>query len=124
MTERREIRSCQDLAWLAKQVGEYRIRHGTYPPGDIRSLAEFFQAKSLVIVNDQWGTSFQYEVTPDRQHYTLRSAGADRRFEELPTVIKHSLVNEDPKRDIVVDDGLFVQFPRVAIRVARPAAPN
>jgi len=122
MTARRQRRTCQDLAAVAKQLRTYRQSHGVFPRSDdVRQLQRALDLRLLL--NDAWSNPLRYRATADGQHYTLASAGADGRFDaEAPVSHRIELTN-DSARDIVVRDGIFVQFPRAAQRVIS-AAPN
>lgn len=60
---------------------------------------------------DEWGTPMRVEVTKDRFHYRLSSAGADRRFEPLAAFDGTKPAREeldDPNRDLILVDGELV----------------
>jgi hypothetical protein len=102
-------------------LADYRSDHGEYPEVGSRLAEGTIPGVyiSRVPTHDAWGTEFRVSWSADRRHFRIVSAGADRRFES-PGVIeagatwgRTSLVS-DPGRDIVFQDGVFLQAYRDA----------
>jgi hypothetical protein len=122
MSERKEIRSTQDLAWAARRLEAYRLSHNAFPL--VYGNEQLRQALGgNPILSDAWGVAFKYEVTGDGQHYRLSSAGSDRQFEILLPVPNRPTreVFRDFSRDIVVQDGDVLRFHECATYAARRA---
>ncbi len=120
-----EERTMKDLRAVATAIESYATDENHYPkvssysglkailsPTYIRDLPE----------KDGWGTPYRYSVSPDGQHYRLVSAGADHQFEggsdtiatfdekTRPPVLRSTSLD----RDIIYQDGGFVQAPAAA----------
>ena len=69
---------------------------------------------SKVPTHDPWGTEYRVGWSADRKHFRIVSAWADREFEKLGEVAPGAAwgtpsLATDPKRDIVFQDGVFLQ---------------
>lgn len=108
-----------------REVGDalngYRNDQGTFPNVGTRLVEGSIPGVyiSKVPTHDAWGTELRVDWSPDRRHFRIVSAGTDREFEKLGEVDPAaawgptSLVS-DPNRDIVFQDGVFLQWYRDA----------
>lgn len=116
--DRRKSRSTEEfMRRFATALEDFAVqRWGRYPAttaeADLRTLLSPTVFRKFPPLQDEWGTPLRVEVTKDRQHVRLVSAGADRRFETyapLDASVPPRKELDDPAGDIVFVDGEIVQ---------------
>lgn len=116
--DRKKSRNSQEFMRELAEILEMTasLRWGRYPAStaesDVRTLLSGPGSGEYPPLRDDWGTPLRIEVTKDRQHLRLISAGADRRFETYPPLdakVPTRKELDDPAGDIVFVDGEIVQ---------------
>jgi hypothetical protein len=114
-------RTLAEIRRVGDALAQYRSDHGRYPDVGNRlvegTIPGVYIAK--VPTHDSWGTAYSVSWSADRKHFRIVSAGADREFESLGEVDPAAAwgptsLATDPKRDIVFQDGVFLQAYRDA----------
>jgi hypothetical protein len=109
-------RALAEIRKVGDAIAQYRSDFGRFPDIGSRlvegSIPGVYIAK--VPTHDPWGTEYRVGWSADRKHFRIVSAGADRVFEPLGAVDPWaawgpSSLATDPKRDIVFQDGVFLQ---------------
>ena len=109
-----------DLRTVATAAEAYATDENKYPAvksyGDLKPILSPTYVRELP-EKDSWGTPYMYVVSADGQHYRFVSAGADKRFDwnaqqiEPWTENAESRVSESLDKDIIFQDGVFIQVP-------------
>jgi hypothetical protein len=114
-------RTLAEIRRVGDAIAQYRSDFGKFPDVGSRLVEGTIPGVyiSRVPTHDPWGTEYRVSWSADRKHFRIVSAGADREFEKLGEVDPGaawgmtSLVS-DPRRDIVFQDGVFLQAYRDA----------
>lgn len=118
ITAAKQRRTMGDIRSTATSVEAYAVDNSLYPAGDsLRSIESAVSPTYIRIlpVLDGWETPMSYRVSKDRSSYRIVSAGADGVFEdgiEEPGRPGAAGETTDPSRDIVYEDGKFIQYPK------------
>jgi type II secretory pathway pseudopilin PulG len=109
-------RALAEIRRVGDAIGQYRSDHGKFPDVGSRLAEGTIPGVyiSKVPTLDPWGTEYQVSWSADRKHFRIVSAGADRVFEKLGGVDPGAAwgtpsLATDPNRDVVFQDGVFLQ---------------
>ena len=107
-------RAIADLRTLGAVMESYAEDHAAYPGfATIKEMELVMVPKYVTGLTavDPWGTEYRYLVSPDRRHYRVISAGADRvfekQYEELTSEPPADRASDNFNDDFVFQDGRF-----------------
>ncbi len=114
-------RALAEIRRVGDAIAQYRSDLGKFPEVGNRLVEGTIPGVyiSKVPTHDPWGTEYRVSWSADRRHFRIVSAGADREFEPLGDVDSGAAwgpatLATDPKRDVVFQDGVFLQAYREA----------
>ena len=114
-------RALAEIREVGDAIAQYRSDFGKFPEIGSRLVEGTIPGVyiSKVPTHDPWGTEYRVSWSADRRHFRIVSAGADRQFEPLGDVDPGAAwgpttLATDPKRDVVFQDGVFLQAYREA----------
>ncbi len=113
----KQKRAMSEMRAMSESIETYRTEHGSAPnAADIDGLATALGGTVPRV--DPWKHPYRYgcwqaESTSACDHYAIVSAGSDGVFErdDLATYEREDFARRDYKRDLVVEDGVFIAAP-------------
>jgi S1-C subfamily serine protease/Tfp pilus assembly protein PilF len=126
----RESQTVRAIFSIAIAVEAHAVDNDLYPEGDsLESIRAAITPNYIreVPLADGWGTPMTYRVNAARTVYRIVSAGADRTFERgvaIPGATKEDVHTPEPSRDIVFENGVFVQSPPDTQRYLSASRPS
>jgi Type II secretion system (T2SS), protein G/Uncharacterized protein conserved in bacteria (DUF2059) len=107
----RATRTRNDVHSFGVAIETYKTENNHYPNAqNIDELAPILSPKYMASVPmlDAWGRSFQYQISPDGNHYRIVSAGVDGKVESVSGAFAAVSNDKLYGDDIVYLDGRFV----------------
>jgi hypothetical protein len=105
--------TADDMHLFGTLVEQYAFEHDENYPSETEptKLQKLVGPPDFGVV-DAWGTPFRFVFSTDHKHYRVISAGADKKFGEYTKAWGAKPESRsEPGVDIVLEDGVFVQYP-------------